>query len=197
MSEFPLSEPIKQSIASGIARVVELCVSRAWVTLLAAVIITIAASFYLATNLKINTDNEDMLCDELAFRQNSIEMDRAFPQLDHTILIVLDADNPDLADEKTEILAKELAAQSDMFEEVFSSVSEPFFRQNGLLFLSVAELDDLYVRLAGAQPFIGTLWQQPNMTGLADMTALIAEAADLQDANLSEAARVSMKWQGL
>lgn len=192
-----MSEPIKQSIASGIARVVELCVSRAWVTLLAAVIITIAASFYLATNLKINTDNEDMLSDELAFRQNSIEMDRAFPQLDDTLLIVLEADNPDLADEKTEILAKELAAQSDMFEEVFSSVSEPFFRQNGLLFLSVAELDDLYVRLAGAQPFIGTLWQQPNMTGLADMTALIAEAADLQDSNLSEAARVFNEMAGV
>lgn len=185
-----MSEPIKQSIASTIARVVELCVTRAWVTLLLAALITATASFHLATNLKINTDNEDMLSDELSFRQNSIEMDRAFPQLDDTLLIVLEAENPDVADEKTATLVKELSAQSDIFEEVFSSFSEPFFRQNGLLFLDVEELDDLYLRLAAAQPFMGTLWQQPNLTGLASITELIAEAPDLDSANLSEAARV-------
>ena len=185
-----MSEPIKQSIAAAIARVVEVCVSRAWITLVLAALITAAAAFHLATNLKINTDNEDMLSDELSFRQNSIEMDRAFPQLDDTLLIVLEAENPDIADEKTAIFVKELAAQSDIFDEVFSSLSEPFYRQNGLLFLDVKELDDLYVRLAAAQPFMGTLWQQPNVAGLADITELIAEAPDLESANLSEAARV-------
>lgn len=185
-----MSEPIKQSIASGIARVVEMCVSRAWVTLIIAVLITAAATFHLATNLKINTDNEDMLSDELPFRQNSIEMDRAFPQLDDTLLIVLEAGNPDIADEKAALLVEKLTAQNGIFEEVFSSLSEPFFRQNGLLFLDVKELDDLYVRLAAAQPFMGTLWQQPNLAGLADITSLIAEASDLDGANVSEAARV-------
>ena len=185
-----MSEPIKQFIATGIAHVVEFCVTRAWMTLVLAAFITAAASFHLATNLKINTDNEDMLSEELSFRQNAIEMDRAFPQLDDTLLVVLKAENPDIADEKTVALAKELTAQSDIFEEVFSSLSEPFFRQNGLLFLDVKELDDLYLRLAAAQPFMGTLWQQPNLHGLADITELIAEASDLDSANLSEAARV-------
>ena len=103
-----MSEPIKQSIAAAIARVVEVCVSRAWITLVLAALITAAAAFHLATNLKINTDNEDMLSDELSFRQNSIEMDRAFPQLDDTLLIVLEAENPISQTKKRQSLSKNL-----------------------------------------------------------------------------------------
>lgn len=185
-----MSQPIKDAISSTIGRVVDLCVGRAWVTVFFAMLITIAASLHLVENLKINTDNEDMLSEELQFRQNSIEMDRAFPQLDDTLLIALETSNPDIADEKTLALVDSLKQQGSIFEQVFSSTSDPFFRKNGLLFLDVEELDDLYLRLAAAQPFLGTLWQQPNLTGLSDITQLIADAPDLDDANLSEAGRV-------
>jgi hopanoid biosynthesis associated RND transporter like protein HpnN len=188
-----LSQPIKDAIGSFIGRVVALCVTRAWGTIIFALVITIAASFHLATNLKINTDNEDMLSEELQFRQNAIAIDRAFPQLDDTMLIALEAENSDIVDEKTITLVDALKQQGSIFEEVFSPASDPFFRENGLLFLDVEELDDLYLRLAAAQPFLGTLWQQPNLAGLSDITELIADATDLDNANLSEAGRVFSK----
>ena len=185
-----MSQSIKDAIAFSIGRVVALCVERPWVTIFIALVITIAASLHLVTNLKINTDNEDMLSEELQFRQNAIAIDRAFPQLDDTLLIVLETNNPDIANEKTITLVEALKRQDSIFEEVFSSTSDPFFRENGLLFLEVEELDDLYLRLAAAQPFLGTLWQQPNLTGLSDIAQLIADAPDLDNANISEAAIV-------
>lgn len=185
-----MSQPIKDAIGSFIERVVALCVARAWITIVVALMITVAASLHLATNFKINTDNEDMLSEDLQFRQNAIAIDRAFPQLDDTLLIVLETDNPDIADEKTITFVDALTQQDSIFEEVFSPTSDPFFRENGLLFLDVEELDDLYLRLAAAQPFLGTLWQQPNLAGLSDITQLIADAPDLEDTNLSEAGRV-------
>lgn len=185
-----MSQPIKDAFGSFIGCVVALCVARAWITIVVALMITIAASLHLVTNLKINTDNEDMLSEELQFRQNAIAIDRAFPQLDDTLLIVLETGNPDVADEKTITFVEALKRQDSIFEEVFSPASDPFFRENGLLFLDIEELDDLYLRLAAAQPFLGTLWQQPNLAGLSDITQLIADAPELDDTNLSEAGRV-------
>lgn len=185
-----MNYPFGQIIADKISEIVDLSVRRAPFVVAFAIFLTCIAVVHLASNLKINTDNEDMLSSELAFRQNSIEMDQAFPQLDDTLLIVLEAVDPDLADEKTDELVAALRDQPEIFEEIFAPESDAFFRRNGLLYLELDELDRLYVRLAAAQPFLGTLWQEPNLQGLADITGLMSEASDLEASSLAEAARV-------
>lgn len=185
-----MSDPLRQFVANTIAGVVSVSVRRAPLVLAVAILLTISAALHLANNLRINTDNEDMLSSELSFRQNSIAMDRAFPQLDDTLLVVLEAPDPDLADEKTDELVDALRGQSDVFAQIFAPESDPFFRNNGLLYLGLDELDRLYVRLAAAQPFLGTLWQAPNLQGLAGITALMSDASDLDAASVAEAERV-------
>lgn len=169
----------RQGIASLIGSWVDACQRRAAVVVSIALLISIAAGVYLAENLRIDTNTEDMLSAELSFRKNAIALDAAFPVLDDNLLVVLEAPNADAADDGVRRLADAMRNRSDVFQSVFSAEDNPYLRKNGLLYLETAELEDLSSRLASAQPFLGTLWQQPNLEGLSDMLELMAgEGAD-------------------
>ncbi|MGJ3260934.1 MAG: MMPL family transporter [Rhodospirillales bacterium] len=167
------------------------CQRRAKTVLLAALLVSVAAVVYLAENLSIDTDTEDMLSAELPFRKNANELDAAFPQLEDNLLVVLEAPNADAADDGVRRLVEALEARSEIFDNVLAPEAHPFLRKHGLLYLDQEELEDLSVRLAGAQPFLGTLWQQPNLKGLAGMLDLLAQAGD--DATLDQASSVLLR----
>ncbi|MDP6786382.1 MAG: MMPL family transporter [Rhodospirillales bacterium] len=144
-------------------------------TVLMAICATAAAMYGVATQLTINTDTEDMLSADLAFRRDSNALSAAFPQLSDNIVVVIDGATPDLADEAAMALARRLREKPQVFGTVFDPPSEPFFRANGLLYMDVEELSDLADRLAEAQPFLGTLWRDASLRGLADMLGLVVD----------------------
>jgi uncharacterized protein len=141
-------------------------------TVLVALAATVAAVYGVATQLSINTDTEDMLSADLPFRQDSNAHSAAFPQLSDNIVVVIDAATPDLADDSATMLARRLREHPQVFGSVFDPRGEPFFRTNGLLYLDIEELSDLADRLAEAQPFLGTLWRDASLRGLAGMLGL-------------------------
>jgi len=160
-------------------------------TVLAALAATVTAVYGVATQLSINTDTEDMLSADLPFRQDSNALSAAFPQLSDNIVVVIDAATPDLADDSATMLARRLREHPQVFGGVFDPRGEPFFRTNGLLYLDIEELSDLADRLAEAQPFLGTLWRDASLRGLAEMLSLaIDEVTKEKGATPFEIARV-------
>ena len=138
---------------------------------------TVAAAYGVATQLSINTDTEDMLSPDLPFRQDSSALSAAFPQFSDNILVVIDGATPDLADDAAATLTRRLRDHPQMFGSVFHPQGEPFFRANGLLYLDLDVLSDLADRLAEAQPFLGTLWRDANLRGLAEILGLAIDEA--------------------
>ncbi len=139
---------------------------------------SVASAFYVARHLSINSDTSEMLSPELSFRKLTGEIDAAFPQFSDTILIVVEGDTPDLADEAAEKLSDRLRKHPDLFGEPFFPEGEPFFRKNGLLF---SDLNDLYAlgdRMAKAQPFLVSLWQDSSLRGLFDLLTLALGAPE-------------------
>jgi len=182
--------------AGAVARVVDMCQRHAAAVLAVAIVISICAVAYLIENLRIDTDTEGMLSADLAFRQNAMALDRAFPQLDDNLLIVLEAPDADAADDAVRGLVEAMRARSDVFSSVFAAEADPFLRQHGFLYLQTSELEELATRLAAAQPFLGSLWQNPNLAGLAGMLELMARAGT--DApTLDEAASVLGSMAGV
>lgn len=176
--------------ADFVGTVVDLCQRRAlWITSFA-VMVTVFASIFLANNLRIDTDTEEMLSSSLPFRQNTIALDKGFPQFDGLMLIVLNAPNPDAADDAARKLVDEFRQVPEMFSDVFSFESDPFLRQHGLLYTEVEDLNALADRLIAAQPFLGVLWQQPNLQGLSNMVALLAKAEASDPETVKEAVSV-------
>jgi hypothetical protein len=77
----------------------------------AAILVTGALLYYTVSNLGINTDTADMLSEILRFRHLDTGCKRTFPQYDHTLLIVVDEDTPDLAQDSSLALADCLRGQ--------------------------------------------------------------------------------------
>lgn len=151
---------------------------------LAGLLVGAGAAAYTVEHISISTDTSEMLSSDLEFQKRSKEISRAFPQLDATLLVVVDGDNPELAEAAARNLAGRLRANPRIFPTVQDMADDPFFRRNGLLFLDQDDLDRMADRLAQVQPFLGVLARDPTLTGLFGLLgkALDAEkegAADL------------------
>ncbi len=131
--------------------------------------------FFAADTLAINTSTKDMLWEELPFRRNLDAMEAAFPRLDEEILIVVEGEIAERAEEAAAALAEGLAARPDLFQAVFYPEAEEFFRRNGLLYLELDALHALADRLAEAQPLLAALSEDLSLGGLAAVLGLALE----------------------
>ena len=147
---------------------------RRWavIVVLATILASAGIMYYVASNLGINTDTEDMLSPELPFRKNIVEIDQAFPQFTDNVLIVIDGVDPDRADDAAAALTARLRERPDLLQSVYYPSGLPFFRRNGLLYSDAKELSDLSDRLAEAQPFLGTLARDPSLPSFLDVLSL-------------------------
>jgi hopanoid biosynthesis associated RND transporter like protein HpnN len=138
----------------------------------------VLAGAYAAKNVSINTSTADMLSEDLPFQRQFEALDRAFPQDYRTIVVVVDGDTPEQARTAAERLAERLAERPDVIRNVFHPEADPFFRRHGLLYLSVEELQTLGSMLAGAQPLLAALAQDPSLRGLSQVLTLALRNID-------------------
>jgi len=110
-----------------------------------------------------------MLSEELPFRRNDAALKAAFPQFSDVLSIVVEAQTPDQAEDGAALLAADLAPRRALFRGVFYAEGDPFFRRNGLLYLSVDALQALSDRLAEAQPLLSTLREDMSLRGLSSI----------------------------
>lgn len=141
-----------------------------------------AAGYYAAGHLKVNTDTSEMIDPTLPFQQRSIALREAFPQTKNDIIVIVRAPTEDETDAFTAALRARIAAKPDAFTSVFAPAQEPFFRENGLLYLSESELESRLTQMSKASGLIETLIKSPTLgtlfTTLADNDEL-AERSDL------------------
>jgi hopanoid biosynthesis associated RND transporter like protein HpnN len=167
---------------------------------------------YAIRTLGINTDTADMISPELAWRQDFIAYREAFPARDRNLIVVVDGGPAQSVDDFATGLANRLRASPDLFRSVSLAGAGPFFERNGLLYLSLEELERLADRLAAAQPLLGRM--QRRFGGVALIEALEeaerrgADSAAL-DTNLlyapiaesvlaaAQGARKPVDWRGL
>lgn len=148
--------------------------------LLSSVIVLLLAALsvvYAAQTLQINADTTDMLSPDLPYRKAQKEFNAAFPELANDIVILVTAPTPDEADAFVSALGAELG-KSDSLESFFAPTVNPFFQQNGLLFLKPAELDEQLARINEAAPLLTGLSQDPSLNGLFDALADARRMAD-------------------
>ncbi|MCE2510496.1 MAG: MMPL family transporter [Alphaproteobacteria bacterium] len=148
---------------------------RARMVLFLALVATVGLAAYTADTLGINTRTTDMLSPKLGFRQNAEAIKAAFPQYSNVILIVLEGTDPDRVDAAAKILTRRLQERADLFRNVFYPPADPYFEKTGLLYLDVEQLDELALRLAENQPFLGTLAGNPTLDGLFEILGLAIE----------------------
>lgn len=108
--------------------------------LLLMAVLSAGAFVYTLNHMKLNTSVVDLLDPDLPFMRNAAEFARAFPQDTNVIVVVVDGDTPEQATAAAAWLTSELSAHPEAIKSVFYPEGDPFFRRNGLLFASIAIL---------------------------------------------------------
>lgn len=147
-----------------------------WLGVVIFLIATVLCGFYAANNLKVNTDTTSMLNSEFEFQQRALALRNAFPSIKNDIVIIIRAPTDDEADAFTRKLVARLNQQQDLLQGAFAAEIDPFFVQNGLLYLDIPELEARLSQMTKASGLIETLVKSPTsgafFTGLAENDAL-------------------------
>ncbi|NWG72541.1 MAG: MMPL family transporter [Parvularculaceae bacterium] len=136
------------------------------------------AGFYAFKNLKVNTDTSQMLDPDLPFQKNAAELRSAFPQIKDDLVIIVRAPTLDEADAFAGDLREKLLADAKNFSAVFAPAEDPFFKQNGLLYLSKEELSSRLTQMSKASGLIETLVKSPTVDTLFSQLATNDELAE-------------------
>jgi len=169
-------------IAAIAGRIVDFARRNAAAIAIAGLVVSLGGGFYAVTHLALDTDLDHMLPADVAWRRNEIALDRAFPQNNNLLVIVIDGATGDVADGAARRLADRLRAMPELFLYVRQPDGGKFFDRNGLLFLPAAELAAMSEQLIAAQPLIGSLARDPSLRGLFDTLALFVGGVAGNDA---------------
>ena len=160
---------------------------RAWQVTTAILLLTLALLGYSVLNLRVNSNNVDLVAEDLPARVNHERFARLFPNLENALLLVIDGKTPELARTAAIALAADLTSQTQAFEDVYLPGGGEFFERNGLLYRSPEELDQFGDQIARIQPILAALEQDPSIS---NMSSLIIQGLEM----LEDGGSVMQSW---
>ncbi len=184
-----------------------------WLVVLGFLAATLAAGYFAATHLRVNTDTSEMLDPGLSFQKNARALREAFPQIKTDVIIIVQGRTLDETDAYAAALRDRLAAREDAISAVFAPAQDPFFAENGLLYLSEADLEARLTQMTKAAGLIETLVKTPTADtlfanlaendelaersdlGKETLQSIYAELADVVEASLRGEKR-PFSWMG-
>ncbi|MCE7999748.1 MAG: MMPL family transporter [Rhodobiaceae bacterium] len=175
-----VNRPHDQGLTLSIAQVLRdfltdtavLSARRGWLTICAALIVGAVSLLLVATGLQFNSDKESLVGNTAPFKQRNAAFDQAFPQFLNSLIIVVDAQTGAQAQDLAELITLKLEAAPDRYRNVYFAEGDPFFRQNGLLYLSPEELEEHVDLLANAEPALAAIAASPTLEGIFDLLEL-------------------------
>jgi uncharacterized membrane protein YdfJ with MMPL/SSD domain len=153
-------------LSALVSRIVRASSGFAWPIALLAIAVGLAALAYAAMHFQMDTSSENLVAPNAAWRENEVRYDRAFPQQNNTIEIVVDGATAEVADKAAGALAAALAQNHARFSSVRRPDGGPFFEREGLLLLPLSSVNQTTGALIKAQPFLGGLAADPSLRGI-------------------------------
>lgn len=162
-------------IAHRLAAIVDASRRYAGSLMIVFVLLSLAGGYFTATHISMDTDLDTLISRDLPWRQREAALDRAFPQNDNIVAVVIDAKTPDPAADAAAALAARLSAMPQLFHDVRVPEGGTFFRQEGLLFFPTQDVQNFSDQIIAAQPLIGTLAADPTLRGVFSALDLLAQ----------------------
>jgi len=143
-----------------------------------ALVVTAGLAVYTARCLRYNSDTVAMVGKQVESRKILDEYAALFPNLENALLVVVDAETPELARQASDALAERLRERRELFEDVYAPGGGSFFETYGLLYASVDELDRFADEIATLQPVIAELERDGSIANLSELVISGLEAAE-------------------
>jgi hopanoid biosynthesis associated RND transporter like protein HpnN len=161
-------------------RLPDFVLKRAWSILAAALLLTIGLAVYSVSHFSIDTDFDALISSNIPSQRHLRDFEKRFPQLDDSLVVLVEAKTPEEAEYARDFLADRLRGHPTVFRSVFVPGGGRFYQKNGLLYLSANRLNDLSDRLAEVQPFLGLLSRDFTLNNLfATMAEIVPKSAGL------------------
>src|SRR5579864_3371312 len=154
-----------KTITALVVRAIDFCAHHAWPVIAAALILTVASSWYAATHFSMTTDINKLISTDMPWRQREMAFENAFPQYD-LIVAVIEAPTPELVAEASDALTKRLSPQKHLFRSIQQPQGGAFFERNGFLFEANDQLDQQLKMLTQAQRLVQVLAGDPSLRGV-------------------------------
>ncbi len=185
-----VQEGIDQHLGRLLAKCTDAVAARARSVTLLVLLVTIPLGAYAVLELGITTDSISLAGKGLPSRAKHDAFAALFPNLERALFVDVDADNPELARESAQALAERLRVRPDAFADVYLPGEGAFFEKNGLLYLSVEEIEQFADKVAEVEPFLGELERDQSLT---NALSLIRQGL----ARVREEGRGSAPWSTL
>jgi uncharacterized protein len=158
---------------SVVVKIVGLCARRPWWVLALGVLLAMAAAAYDVERFSITTDTENLIANDLPWRQRQAAFSKAFPEKE--ILVVVTAPTPEDAEEATNTLESVLSKRTDLFRSVVQPGGGSFFQRNGLLYEPLSSVKRSMAELSSADVLVGALSADPSLRGVMKALNLAAD----------------------
>jgi hypothetical protein len=175
INQIGLSDRGSGTLATAITEIVDFSRRRAAWIAAGLLVLTVVGAVLAWQRLSIDTDIDKLMSPDLAWRQREADMERAFPQNVDLLVVVVDGDTPDRAEDATAALSQYLSVEKTVFKSVRSATAGDFFEREGLLFLSKTAVERVTNQIIAAQPLLGTLAADPSLRGVFDALDLAAQ----------------------
>jgi uncharacterized protein len=163
---------------SLIVRLVGLCVAHAWLVVAAVIVLGALLGHYVTRHFAITTDTHTLVSPNLPWRVQRAAFYAVFPEDGFDIIVVVDAQTPELSEIAAARLAASLRTQTRLFHSVERPDSGPFWAHSRLLFASTADVKTVLAQLLKVQPFLGSMASDPSLRGLANTLSLIMQGVN-------------------
>ncbi|MDF2995875.1 MAG: hopanoid biosynthesis-associated transporter HpnN [Xanthobacteraceae bacterium] len=157
-----------------------------WMTLAAALAVTVAALAYVASHFDMSTDTAALISADVEWRAHERTFDDAFPQLRDSMVVVVDGATPELAEDGAARLAEAMHGDPAHFRVVRRPDGGEFFARQGLLFGSTAEVTSAMGGLTEAQPVLTPLAADPSLRGIATFFSTMLDGVDMGAVKLAD-----------
>ncbi|MDR2856406.1 MAG: MMPL family transporter [Novosphingobium sp.] len=159
---------------SLLERAVSFSARKPLIVLLTGLLLVLGAGFHAAGHFEMTTDTSLLISPDTQWRRNDAAVTAAFPQLNDTIMVVIDGRTPELARDAADRLSAALREDPAHFALVRRPDGGAFFDRTGLMFGSVGDVRAATAKLVEAQPLLGGLAYDPSLRGIANTVATAA-----------------------
>ncbi|QGM96543.1 MMPL family transporter [Methylocystis parvus] len=149
-------------------KLVAFCLRWPWTVVLLTLALTGGGVYLTVERFQIDTDTTNLFSPDMAWRKNQMALYRAFPQLENTIVVVIDAGTGEAADDAAARLDAELRGKP-LMQRVWRPDDPAFFVKNGLLYLDLNDLRRTVGMLLGQRDILTPLAEDPSLRGLANV----------------------------
>ena len=174
------------ALTAAIISIVDFCCRRAWLVLVISILVSIGCGIFAARHFAINTDINQLISPNLPWRQKQLAFDRAFPQRQDQITVVIDARTPELGVEAAASLTERLKARPEQIEFVRRPDGDEFFKRDALLFLPPDKIQATLQQAGRGQALLAPLAADPSLRGLMDAFDMVSTAVRTRQAKYDD-----------